>query len=141
MAHHFQLDITSAEKEIFAGEISLLSVTGAMGELGIMPGHTPLLTMLKPGNIVVRLPNNEEIIFYISGGMLEVQPAITTILADTVLRAQDIDEQKAVEAKMKAEKILREKKDDIDFARASSELAEALAQIQAITKLKNKMKR
>lgn len=135
-----RLDIVSAEQAIFSGEVEMVFATGALGELGIAPGHTPLLTSLKPGNVRAQLANNNEEIFYISGGMLEVQPYIVTVLADTVLRAADIDEAAAIEAKERAEKILAEKASDIDIARASSELAEAAAQIQAARKLKKHLK-
>lgn len=136
-----RLDIVSAEKEIFSGEATMVFATGALGELGIAPGHTPLLTALKPGNVRALLANQEEEIFYISGGMLEVQPYIVTVLADTVLRAEDIDEAAALEAKERAEKLLAEKASEIDIARATSELAEAAAQIQAARKLKKQLRR
>jgi F-type H+-transporting ATPase subunit epsilon len=135
-----RLDIVSAEESIFSGEIESVAVTGEMGELGIVPGHTPLLTPLKPGNVRAILPNQQEEIFYVKGGMLEVQPYIVTILADTVVRAQDIDEAAAFEAKKQAEDLLAGKVSEIDFARASAELAEAIAQIRAVQKLKRKLK-
>lgn len=136
-----RLDIVSAEKAIFSGEAEMVFATGALGELGIAPGHTPLLTSLKPGNVRALLPDHQEEIFYISGGMLEVQPYIVTVLADTAIRAADIDEASAMEAKERAEKLLSEKASDIDIARASSELAEAAAQIQAARKLKKPLAR
>jgi len=135
-----RLDIVSAEKEIFSGEAEMVFVTGALGELGIAPGHAPLLTSLKPGNIRAILPNKEEEIFYVSSGMLEVQPFIVTVLADTVVRAHDIDEKAALEAKERAEKMLTEKISQIDFAKATAELAEAIAQIRAIQRLKKHLK-
>jgi F-type H+-transporting ATPase subunit epsilon len=135
-----RLDIVSAEREIFSGQTEMVFVTGIMGELGIAPGHAPLLTALKPGNVRALLSNQEEEVFYISGGMLEVQPYIVTVLADTVVRASDIDEAAALEAKEKAEKILAQKNTEVDFARASAELAEAIAQIQAARKLKQRLK-
>lgn len=134
-----RLDIVSAEKEIFSGEVAMVFATGDLGELGIAPGHTPLVTSLKPGNIRALLANEEEEIFYVKGGMLEVQPFIVTVLADTVVRARDIDEAAALEAKAKAEQVLSEKGTEVDFARASSELAEAIAQIRAVQKLKKQL--
>lgn len=135
-----RLDIVSAEQAIFSGEAEMVFVTGQMGELGIAPGHAPLLTSLKPGNVRAILPNKEEEIFYISGGMLEVQPYIVTVLADTVVRAVDIDEAAAIQAKERAEQMLAEKSSDVDLARASAELAEAAAQLQAARKLKKRLK-
>jgi len=135
-----RLDIVSAEREIFSQEAEMVFVTGEIGELGIAPGHTQLLTSLKPGNVRVLLPNKQEEIFYISGGMLEVQPFIVTVLADTALRAHDIDEAAALAAKTEAEKILKGKASNIDFAKATAELAEALAQIRTVQKLKQKGK-
>ena len=135
-----RLDIVSAEASIFSGEAEMVFATGEMGELGIAPGHAPLITALKPGNIRVTLPDQKEEIFYISSGMLEIQPYIVTVLADTVVRAHDIDEAAALEAKERAERALSEKVSDIDFAKASSELAEALAQIRAVQRLKKHAK-
>lgn len=135
-----RLDIVSAEHSIFSGQVQMVFATGSCGELGIAPGHTPLLTSLKPGNIRASLPGEKEEIFYISGGMLEVQPYIVTVLADTAIRASDIDEAAALEAKERAEKLLAEKATDIDIARASAELAEAVAQIQAVRKLKKQLR-
>ncbi|MCD8524281.1 MAG: F0F1 ATP synthase subunit epsilon [Gammaproteobacteria bacterium] len=96
------LDIVSAERTIFSGQIALLIVSGAMGELGIMPGHSPLLTTLKPGKIRYKTTGNEDFLFYISGGILEVQPAVVTIIADTVIRAEDLDDAMALDAQQKA---------------------------------------
>lgn len=133
------VDIVSAEAQIFSGTAERLVATGVDGELGIYPGHTALLTALKPGTVrVVRTEGNEEI-YYTSGGMLEVQPHMTTILADTVVRAADLDEAAVLEAKEKAEKSLHDHEDKLNFARASSELAQAMAQLQAISKLKKKL--
>ncbi len=136
-----RLDIVSAEAEIFSGEADMVFVTGELGELGIAPGHAPLLTTLKPGNVRVILPNKEEEVFYVSkGGMLEIQPFIVTVLADTAIRARDIDEAAAIAAKEQAEKRLAEKISEIDFAKAASQLAEAIAQIDAIKRLKKRVK-
>lgn len=136
-----RLDIVSAEHEIFKGEVEMVFATGEMGELGIAPGHTALVTSLKPGDIRAILPNKQEEIFYVKGGMLEVQPYVVTVLADTVVRAHDIDEAAALEAKERAENMLREKTSEVDFAKASVELAEAVAQIRAAQKLKKQLKR
>jgi F-type H+-transporting ATPase subunit epsilon len=135
-----RLDIVSAEQAIFSGEVEMVFATGEMGELGIAPGHTPLITALKAGNIRALLPSKEEEIFYVKGGLLEVQPFVVTVLADTVMRARDIDEAQALSAKEEAEKILTEKLTEVDFAKANAELAEAIAQIQAVQKLKKRLK-
>jgi F-type H+-transporting ATPase subunit epsilon len=131
-----RLDIVSAERAIFSGEVEMVFASGALGELGIAPGHAPLLTSLKPGNIRALLANKSEEVFFVSSGMLEVQPFIVTVLADTALRAADIDEAAALAAKEKAEHELANKSSNIDFARASAELAEALARLRAIKALK-----
>ena len=135
-----RLDIVSAEKAIFSGEVEMVFATGLLGELGIAPGHAPLLTALKPGNIKALLPNKEEEVFYVSSGMLEVQPFCVTVLADTALRADDIDEAAAIAAKEKAEQAIANKSAEIDYARATSELAEAIAQIRAIQALRKRSK-
>jgi F-type H+-transporting ATPase subunit epsilon len=131
-----RLDIVSAERAIFSGEVEMVFASGALGELGIAPGHAPLLTSLKPGNIRALLPNKAEEVFFVSSGMLEVQPFIVTVLGDTPLRAADIDEAAALAAKEKAEHELANKTSNIDFARASAELAEALARLRAIKALR-----
>lgn len=135
-----QLEIVSAEKAIFSGKVSLIHLMGSMGELGITPGHSPLVTRLKPGNIHMILPDNKEEILYVSGGMLEVQPYLVTVLADTVLRAQELDEAAALAAKSRAEKILKEKSTEVNIAQATLELAEAIAQIRTLQKLRKKGK-
>lgn len=135
-----RLDIVSAEKEIFSGQSSMVFVTGEMGELGIAPGHAPLITSLKPGNVRALLEDGEEDLFYFNGGMLEVQPFVVTILADTAVRARDIDEAAAIEAKERAEKMLANKLTEMDFAKATAELAEAIAQIRAVQKLRKMLK-
>lgn len=133
------VDIVSAEAQIFSGTAERLIATGIIGELGIHPGHSPLLTALKPGTVRVFKTETNEEIYYTSGGMLEVQPHMVTILADTVVRAADLDEAAALEAKENAEKALHDREDKLDFTRASSELAQAMAQLQAISKLKKRM--
>lgn len=127
-----ELDIVSAEASIFNGQVESLSVTGAAGELGIFPGHTALLTTLKPGHIQLVLPGNREEVFYISGGMLEVQPTVVTILADTAVRATDLDEASARAAKDHAEKMLSKYTAGIEYSTALKELAEAAAKLRAI---------
>src|SRR5580692_3010593 len=135
-----RLDIVSAEKQIFSGEVEMIFVTGEMGELGIAPGHSQLLTRLRPGFVRAVLTSKAEEVFYISGGMLEVQPYIASVLADTAMRADDIDEAAAISAKEQAEKALAGKISRIDFAKATAELAEALAQIRTIQRLKKRVK-
>jgi F-type H+-transporting ATPase subunit epsilon len=138
MSPTLRLDIVSAEKAIFSGEVEMVYATGILGELGIAPGHAPLITSLKPGNIRAQLSKDSEEVFYISGGMLEVQPFVVTVLADTAARAADIDEAAAIAAKEKAEQAIANKSAEIDFARANIELAEAIAQIRAIQALRKK---
>lgn len=136
MAKSLQVEIVSAEAEIYSGSASLVSASAQMGEVGITPGHSPLLTHLAPGDVRVVRDNGEEEIIYVSGGMLEVQPDVVTILSDTAVRAQDIDEQAALEAKRQAEERIAQQKDDYDFARARAELAEAAAQLRTLQKLR-----
>jgi F-type H+-transporting ATPase subunit epsilon len=136
------VDVVSAEEEIFSGPATMLFAPGVMGDLGILPRHAPLLTRIKPGEVRIQTPGSEEEqIIYVSGGMLEIQPGAITVLADTATRAHDIDEAAAIEAKERAEKLLADQKDDVDYAAASAELAEAMAQIQAITRMKKKIGR
>lgn len=134
-----RLDIVSAEQQIFSGEVETIFVTGEMGELGITPGHSQLLTTLRPGYVRTVTKDQEEV-FYVSGGMLEVQPYIVSVLADTAMRAEDLDEAAAVSAKEQAEKALSGKHSAMDIARATAELAELSAQIQAISQLKKRLK-
>lgn len=135
-----RLDIVSAEQAIFSGDAERVIITGQMGELGIFPGHLPLITAIKPGEIQILLPNKQEEVFYVNGGMLEVQPYVVTILADTIIRASDLDEASAIQAKQIAEQRLTAKGSEVDFAKASVELAEAMAQIRAIQKLRKRVK-
>lgn len=127
-----QLDIVSAEAAIFTGRVKALIATGTAGELGIYPGHTALLTSLKPGQIRVIRDNDAEEIFYMSGGMLEVQPTVVTVLADTAIRASDLDEAAALVAKEEAERKLSDQKSGVEYTRALTELAEAAAQLRTI---------
>lgn len=133
-----RLDIVSAEREIFSGEVKMAFIAGEMGELGITPGHSQLLTRLRPDPIKIVLPDNSEEVFYVSGGLLEVQPYIVTVLADTALRADDIDEAEALKAKEQAEKVLAGKVAAIDMAKATAELAEITAQIKTIQHIKKR---
>lgn len=133
-----QVEVVSAEKEIFSGQATMLIATAEAGELGIYPQHTPLLTNLKPGDVRVQTPNGEEQVIYVSGGILEVTPKKITVLSDTAVRADDLDEAVALEAQRKAEQALKDSNADIDYARAKVELAQAAAQLQA---LKKRMKR
>lgn len=136
------VDVVSAEEEIFSGPATMLFAPGVMGDLGILPRHAPLLTRIKPGEVRIQTADSdEEQIIYVSGGMLEIQPAAVTVLADTATRARDIDEAAAIEAKERSEKLLSDQKDDVDYAAASAELAEAMAQLQAIQRLKKKIGR
>jgi F-type H+-transporting ATPase subunit epsilon len=130
------VDIVSAEGEIFSGEASMVFAPAIMGDIGIAPRHAPLLTTLRPGEVRVQTPTGEEQFFYVSGGAIEVQPHIVTVMADTALRARDLDEAAALQAKQRAEEMLRDRGDTIDTAKAQAELARAMAQIRAIEKLR-----
>ena len=126
------LNVVSAEEELFSGSIESLQITGSEGELGIMPGHAPLLTSLKPGMARIVKKGGDEEVIYLSGGMLEVQPNHVTVLADIATRADDLDEQAAEEAKQRAEEQLNAHGDDVNFAEAAAELARAVAQLRVI---------
>jgi len=136
MATTIHVDIVSAEGEIFSGEASMVFVPAIMGEIGIAPRHAPLLTTLKPGEVRVQTPVGEEQFFYVSGGALEIQPHQITVLADTAVRAKDLDEAAALQAKQRAEEALRDRSDKIGVAEAQAELVRAMAQIKAIEKLR-----
>jgi len=136
MAMTFHVDVVSAEEEIFSGVAEMLFAPGLMGELGIMARHTPLLTGLKPGELCIRLESGEEQFIYVSGGVLEVQPHVVTVLSDTAVRGKDLDEAAALEAKEKAEKALHEQDAEMDYALAEAQLAEAVAQLQTIQRMK-----
>jgi len=138
MSMTVHVDIVSAESEIFSGTAKMVHASGAMGDLGILPRHAPLLTKLKPGEVRVERADGEEEFYYVSGGMLEVQPHCITVLADTAVRAKDLDEAAAKQAKAHAEQALRDHKGDVDLAQVERELAEAMAQLQAISKLRKK---
>lgn len=131
-----QLDVVSAEDSIFSGLVQSIQVTGSEGELGVNPGHAPLLTTLKPGMVHVVKQFGEEETIYIAGGVLEVQPSHITVLADTAVRAEDLDEQAALDAKKRAEENIANPSADFNYAEAAIELAEAIAQLRLIQKLR-----
>ncbi|HSH26437.1 MAG TPA: F0F1 ATP synthase subunit epsilon [Wenzhouxiangella sp.] len=141
MASTIHCDIVSAESEIFSGEATMVVVTGEEGELGIAPRHAPLLTRLKPGQVRVMLPEGEEEFYYISGGLLEVQPHVVTVLSDTAARASDLDEAAALKAKEEAEKALSDRQAGMELAQAQAQLAEAMAQLAALERLRRTLKR
>ena len=138
MASTVFCSIVSAEEEIFSGPVEMVVASGTIGELGIMPGHTPLLTGVRPGPVRLILEGGEEEVFFASGGFLEVQPTSITILADTALRADDLDEAAAVEAQKKAEQELSDQRADIDFARVAADLQEQAAMLRTIQKIRDK---
>jgi F-type H+-transporting ATPase subunit epsilon len=140
MAITTHLDIVSAEQEIFSGVVEMVVATGEMGEIGISPGHAPLLTVLKPGEIRVTLQGGKQEVYYISGGMLEVQPYYVTVLADAIERAEDLDEAVALAAKARAEEAIANKNTELDYSMAAAELARAAAQIRAIKKVRHNLK-
>ena len=138
MASTVFCSIVSAEQEIFAGQVEMVVASGTIGELGILPGHTPLLSGVKPGPVRLILEGGEEQTFFASGGFIEVQPTSITILADTAMRADDLDEAEALEAKKKAELELSGQRSDIDFARFTADLQEQAAMLRTIQKVRNK---
>ncbi|CAI8216751.1 MAG: ATP synthase epsilon chain [Marinobacterium sp. xm-d-530] len=139
MAMTVHCDIVSAEEEIFSGLIEFVSVRGSLGELGIYPGHTPLLSEIKPGPVELRKQGGEEDIFYVSGGFLEVQPHKIIVLADTALRAGDLDEATAVEAQKHAEQAMADKQGEFEYSRAATQLAEAAAQLRTLDAIRRKL--
>ncbi len=137
MAMTVHVDVVSAEQSIFSGIAEFISVPAEMGELGIYPRHAPLIARLKPGSVRLKVPDQaEEELVYVSGGILEVQPGVVTILSDTAIRGHDLDETKAMEAKQHAEEALKNRAAAMDYAKAQAELAEAVAQLQAIQKIR-----
>jgi len=136
MAATMQCYIVSAEEEIYSGRVAMLSATGTIGELGILPGHAPLLTGIRPGPVKLRDENGEEDVFFASGGYLEIQPGIVTVLADTALRADDIDEAAAIEARNEAERALSEAAAEMDYGRVEAQLAAASAQQRTLDELR-----
>ncbi len=133
-------DIVSAEEEIFSGDVSLVVATGELGELGIAPRHAPLITRLKPGQVRVVMENGDEQFFYVSGGILEVQPQVVTVLTDTAIRAKDLDEAAVKLAKEEAERAIANRSDAMEIAEAQSQLAQAMAQLQALERLRKNLK-
>ncbi len=137
MAMTIHVDIVSAEASIYSGLAEFVVVPAEMGEVGIYPRHTPLLTRLKAGSVRIKTPDKaEEVLIYVSSGILEVQPGVITILSDTAIRGQDLDESRAIEAKSQAEEAMRNRTSAMDYAQAQAELAEAIAQLATIQKLR-----
>jgi len=141
MAKTTRCDIVSAQEEIFSGDAAMIFATGLVGELGISPRHAPLITRLKPGPVRVQKPDGEEAFFFVGGGILEVQPHVVTVLADTAVRADDLDEAAASRAKEEAERELQDRTGEMEIAEAQAKLVEAIAQLQALEQLRKKIKR
>jgi F-type H+-transporting ATPase subunit epsilon len=140
MTTTIRCDIVSAEEEIFHGEVVMVVATGEMGELGIAPRHAPLITRLKPGKLILTLVDGSKLDMVVSGGILEVQPQVISILADTAIRAENIDELAVAKAKEEAERILANRGEAMEIAEAQAKLAEAMAQLQAIERLRKNLK-
>lgn len=139
MAMTVHVDVVSAEEQIFSGLAEIVSLPGEAGELGVLPGHTPLLTRIRPGMVRIKVPNQaEEEVVFVAGGLLEVQPDLVTVLADTAIRGHDLDEAKAMESKRRAEEALSNRKADLDYAKMQAELAEAIAQLHTINRLRGR---
>ena len=138
MAMTIHVDIVSAEEMIFSGLAEFVVLPGEAGELGILPGHMPLMTRIKPGAVRVQMPDGKEELIFVAGGLLEVQPGLVTVLADTAIRGADLDQAKALEAKKLAEEAMVNRGSAIDYARAQAELAEAIAQLAAIDRLRKR---
>lgn len=136
MAMTVHVDVVSAEKSIFSGLAEFVALPGESGELGILPGHVPLITRIKPGTVRIKLSHDKEELIFVAGGLLEVQPGLVTVLADTAIRGADLDQAKAQEAKRRAEEALVNRSAEIDYARAQAELSEAIAQLSAIERLR-----
>jgi len=136
-----QCDIVSAENEIFSGEVSMVFASGVGGELGIAPRHAPLITLLKAGEVRVEMLDGSHQNYYVSGGILEVQPYLVSVLADTAVRAEDIDEAAAIQAKDEAERLLKDADKRQDLAQVQADLAKAVAQIQALSRLKKTLQK
>lgn len=137
MANTVRVDVVSAEEEIFSGDAEFIAAPASAGEVGVYPHHAPMITTIKAGALRIKLPDTaEETLIFISGGLLEVQPGLVTVLADTAIRGHDLDEAKALAAKAAAEEAMKNRTSDMDYAKAQAELAEAVAQIQAIEKLR-----
>ncbi len=139
MSMTIHVDIVSAEEEIFSGVANEVSAPAEMGEVGILPRHAPLITRLKPGEIKVKVDGKDDQFFFVSGGILEIQPHVVTVLADTAIRAKDLDEASASEAKKRAEEALADSKGEIDYAKAQAELLEAIAQLRMLENIRKKI--
>lgn len=140
MAMTMHLDVVSAEKELFSGPISAVFAPAIMGDVGIYPRHTPLVTSLRPGELKIETEGKEDQYLYVSGGILEVQPHVVTVLSDTAIRAEDLDEAEAMQAKQRAENALKDQKSDFDAAKARAELARAAEQLRMIKRMRNMRK-
>ncbi|BDT56777.1 MAG: F0F1 ATP synthase subunit epsilon [Janthinobacterium lividum] len=138
MANTIQVDVVSAEEQIFSGQAEFVALPGEAGELGIYPKHTPLITRIRPGAVRIQVAGGGEEFVFVAGGILEVQPNGVTVLADTAIRGGDLDEAKALEAKKQAEELMLNKESKIDYAKAQAEMAAAIAQLAAIQKLRSK---
>lgn len=139
MAMTIHVDVVSAEESLFSGTAEFVVVPAEMGEVGIYPRHAPMLTRIKPGSVRVKKPDQaEEELIYVSGGILEVQPNLVTILSDTAIRGKDLDEAKAAEAKQRAEEAMKDRSSAMDYAKAQVELAQAIAQLAAINKIRGR---
>lgn len=138
MAMTIHVDIVSAEQEVYSGLAEMLFAPAELGEVGIAPRHAPLITRLKPGEVRVKLNDKESLAYYVSGGLLEVQPHVVTVLADTAIRAHDIDEAAALQAKARAEELLADKSGKYDYALAKAELAEAISQLKTLERLRKR---
>jgi F-type H+-transporting ATPase subunit epsilon len=136
MAMTIHVDVVSAEELIFSGLAEFVVLPGEAGELGILPGHMPLMTRIKPGAVRIKTPGDKEELIFVAGGLLEVQPGLITVLADTAIRGADLDQAKAMEAKKLAEEAMVNRGSEMDYARAQVELAEAIAQLSAIDRLR-----
>jgi F-type H+-transporting ATPase subunit epsilon len=141
MSKTTRCDIVSAQEEIFSGDATMIFATGLVGELGISPRHAPLITRLKPGPVRVQKPDGEEAFFFVGGGILEVQPHVVTVLDDTAVRADDLDEAAATRAKEEAERALADRSGEMEIAEAQAKLADAIAQLQAMEQLRKKLRR
>ena len=141
MTKTIRCDIVSAHKEIFSGEVAMVFATGIAGELGISPRHAPLITQLKPGPVRVQEASGEEQFFFVSGGIIEVQPHVVTVMADTAMRGEDLDQAAAESAKAEAERALADRTGDMEIAEAQAKLLEAVAQLQAMERLRKNLKR
>ena len=136
MAMTMHLDVVSAEKELFSGTVLAIFAPAVMGDVGIYPRHAPLVTSLRPGELKIEIEGQEDQYLYVSGGILEVQPHVVTVLSDTAIRAEDLDEAEAMQAKQRAEDVLKDQKSDFDAAKARAELARAAEQLRMIKRMR-----